>query len=228
MLDVRERLVIVIGGDRVAAEKAAALAASGARVRVISPEFAVEMQALAAQAQVELCDKQYMPGDLEGAFVVVASTTDKQLIEAIWQETQQRGQPLNIVDVPRYCSFILPSVLRRGKLTVTVSTEGASPSLARRIRQQLEETFTPAYETFIDLAAQVRTHLRRAGISYEARDAFFGAFMASPILSLLESGETERALEVAVELLSAYGVEVEAVHLASELIQGEEYATFKL
>ncbi len=206
MLDIRERPVTVIGGDRIAAEKAAALAGCGARVDVISPEVGEEMRDLAERGQVTLHRKTYEPGDLAGAFLVVAATTDKAMIEAIWRETQERNQPVNIVDMPRYCSFILPSILRRGKLTVAVSTEGASPALAKRIRQQLEADFPPAYEVYIELAALARGHLRRQGVAYETRDTFFQQFMASPILALLETGEITRALEITAELLSAYGV----------------------
>lgn len=216
MLDIRDRLAIVVGGDHVAAEKAAALAASGARVRAISPEFGAELLDLEQRGQVTLLRKGYEPGDLAGAFVVVAATTDEKLIESIWQETQQRNQPVNIVDVPRYCTFILPSVLRRGKLTIAVSTEGASPGLAKRIRQQLEENFPPAYEAYIDLAALVRTYLRRQGVAYDTRDEFFRDFMASSVLDLLGSGETGRALAVSADLLVSYGVEVQASELARE------------
>lgn len=224
MLDIRDRFAIVIGGDRVAAEKAAALVASGARVSVISSEPEAEMQELARRGSITLLLKSYEPGDLAGAFVVVAATTDQALIEAIWQETQERGQPVNIVDVPRYCSFILPSILRRGKLTVAVSTEGASPALAKRIRQQLEEVLSPAYETYIDLAALVRGYLRRAGVSYAARDEFFHAFMTSPILAHLEAGESIRALEIATELLRASGIEVPINELARALMEEQSYA----
>ena len=224
MLDIRERPVIVIGGDSVAAAKATALAASGARVSVIGPEPGPDLLDLAERGQVTLRRKSYEPGDLAGAFIVVAATTDQELIEAIWSETQERGQPVNIVDVPRYCSFILPSILRRGKLTVAVSTEGASPALAKRIRQQLEAVLPSAYETYIDLAALVRAYLRRAGVSYAARDAFFADFMASPIFAHLEAGETARALETAVQLLNASGIEASVSELAQALTEEQNYA----
>ncbi|MGH2509784.1 MAG: precorrin-2 dehydrogenase/sirohydrochlorin ferrochelatase family protein, partial [Ktedonobacteraceae bacterium] len=187
MLDIRERQVFIIGGDRVAAEKAAALVASGAWVRVLSSEFCAELLALAEQTQVTLVHKHYEYGDLVGAFIVVAVSSDEQQIETIWRETQERGQPVNIVDVPRYCSFILPSILRRGQLTVAVSTEGASPALAKRIRQQLEAFFPHAYGAYIDLAALTRTYLRRAGVAYATRDTFFQEFMDSAILTLLSA-----------------------------------------
>lgn len=215
MLDIRGRPVTVIGGDRVAAEKAAALVGSGARVSVLCAEAGAQMLELAARGLVVLRQRAYEPGDLAGAFLVVAATTDQAQIEAIWCETQERGQPVNIVDAPRYCSFILPSILRRGRLTVAVSTEGASPALARGVRQHLEAHFSAAYETYIELAALARGHLRRQGVGYEARNAFFQRLQDSPLLALLEAGEQAQASRVVAELLRACGVDV----LATELLQ---------
>lgn len=223
MLDVRGRRAIVIGGDRVAAEKAAALSASGARVSVLSQEFCVELLEQAEQQRVTLWRKAYAPGDLAGAFVVIAATNDPQLISAIWTETQERGQLVNIVDVPEYCSFILPSVLRRDQLTIAVSTEGASPSLAKRIRQSLEELFPPAYGTYIRLAALVRAYLRKNGISYDRRDEFFSDFFASDVLGRLEKGDTEQATVITAALLLKYGIDIPADVLEATLEEEEEY-----
>jgi precorrin-2 dehydrogenase/sirohydrochlorin ferrochelatase len=229
MLDIRDREAIVIGGNELAAEKAAALMASGARVSVLNPAFCAELLAMAGRGQISLRQKHYEPGDLAGAFVVVAvaKASERQLIEAIWQETQQRGQPVNIVDVPRYCSFILPSILRRGRLTVAVSTEGASPGMAKRIRQQLEETFPQAYGAYVDLAALARAYLRRHGLSYETRDEFVRDFMASPVLALLDAGEFTQALTVTAELLQAYGIEVQMDELEGDFTreQGDVAST---
>lgn len=223
MLDIRDRLAIVVGGSSLAAEKAAALVASGAHVRMISPEFCAELLKMEEQEQVTLWRKAYQPGDLAEAFVVMAITTDQSTIEAIWRETRQRNQPVNIADVPRYCTFILPSVLRRGQLTVTVSTEGASPSLAKRIRQQLEDFFAPSYETYIELAALARTYLRQHGVSYAERDAFFRDFMSSPILVLLDEGDILCALVHTSELLRVYGIEVSIKELKSEFAKELEH-----
>lgn len=225
MLDVRARPAIVIGGNRIATEKVTALVASGAQVSVLSPKFCADLLALAERGAITLIQKSYEPGDLAGAFVVVAATTNEQQIEAIWQETQERGQPVNIVDVPRYCSFILPSVLRRGQLTVAVSTEGASPALAKGIRQQLEDFFPQAYGAYIELAALVRSYLRGQGVSYATRDDFFRDFMNAPILALLSEGEIAQALAMAVALLHTYGVEVQASELEAEFTKEPGYAT---
>jgi len=219
MLDIRNREAIVIGGNRLAAEKAAALVASGARVSVLHSTFSSELLAMAEHGEVSLRQKAYEPGDLAGAFVVIAVTDDQQLAEAVWQEAQEHGQPVNTVDMPRYCSFILPSILRRGQLTVAVSTEGASPGLTKRIRQQLEETFSLAYGAYVDLAALARSHLRQHGVSYSARDEFVKSLMDSPILTLLGEGKTHSALTATAELLRVHGVEVSVAELEQQFLE---------
>jgi precorrin-2 dehydrogenase/sirohydrochlorin ferrochelatase len=217
LLDVRGRKAIVIGGNDIAAEKAKALCASGAHVTVVSPEFCPELQLLAQQEQLCLRAQPYEPGILAGAFVVVAAVNEPELIEAIWQEAQQRGQLLNIVDVPARCNFILPSILRRGQLTIAVSTEGASPGLAKRIRQQLEALFPPAYSLYIRLAARARNHLRRHAVSYAQRDTFFGDYFDSEVLYLLEHGNEAEAASVTAQLLARHAITVAASQLQKEL-----------
>lgn len=218
MLDVRERPAIVIGGDAVAAEKAANLSAAGARVTVIHPEFCAELQELRQKQAITLLAKPYEPGDLAGAFVVVAATTgDPALSDLIWRETQERGQLVNIVDVPALCNFILPSILRRGQFTISVSTEGASPALAKRIRQQLEGTFPPAYATYLQLAGLVRTYCKQHGLSYEERDAFFGEFFDAGILELLAADDEVEALASTVRLLRKYHIETSVTMLIHDM-----------
>jgi len=223
MLDIRGRLAIVVGGNRVAAEKAAALAASGAFVYALSPEFCDELLALAEQKRVTLYRKAYEAGDLAGAFLVIAATDDPQLVQATWNETQERGQLINVVDVPEYCSFILPSILRREQLTIAVSTEGASPGLAKRIRHYLEDLFPQAYGTYLRLAALARTHLRRHGISYDRRDDFFGDFFDSDVLAQLTEGNKTQAALTTANLLRKYDVDVPASDLEVALEEEKKY-----
>jgi precorrin-2 dehydrogenase len=223
MLDVRGRTAIVVGGDRVAADKAAALSASGAQVSVIHPTFCDELLRQAENQRVTLRRKAYEPGDLAGAFIVVGATNDAQLMEAIWTETQKNAQLVNIVDIPERCSFIMPSILRRDQLTIAVSTEGASPSLAKRIRQNLEEIFPLAYGTYLRLAALARTHLRKNGVSYERRDDFFSDFFTSNVLAQLVEENVAQATVITAELLRHYGVDVSASVLQANLVEEKQY-----
>jgi precorrin-2 dehydrogenase/sirohydrochlorin ferrochelatase len=217
MLNVRDRLAIVVGGDTVAAEKATNLSACGARVTVQNATFCEELLDLAQQQKVMLLHKAYEPGDLAQAFVVVAATHDPALMEPIWQETQQRNQLVNIVDEPARCNFILPSILRRDQLTIAVSTEGASPSLAKRIRQQLEKLFPPAYGVYLRLAGTVRTHIRKQGLSYEQRDEFFGDFFDSQVLQHLTDNQREQALAEIRSLLERYNIDVPEATIEAEM-----------
>ena len=154
--------------------------------------------------------------------MVVAATDDPQRIEAIWSETQERGQLVNIVDVPARCSFILPSILRRDQLTIAVSTEGASPSLAKRIRQRLEGLFPPAYGAYLRLAAIAREHMRGQGLSYAQRDDFFGDFFNSETLGFLAEKNETAALAATVDLLHSYHIEIAPEKLARELKESGE------
>jgi precorrin-2 dehydrogenase/sirohydrochlorin ferrochelatase len=222
MLDVRDRVALVIGGNKVAAEKAASLSASGAQVTVLSPTFCAELLQQAEAKQVTLWRKAYEPGDLKSAFVVVAVAESPEFAQAIWNETQANGQLVNIVDVPAYCSFILPSILRREQLTIAVSTEGASPGLAKRIRQELEDYFPLAYGPYLRLAALARGYLRESGVSYEERDCFFADFFTSDVLAQLIQGHTAGATNTTAELLRRYGVAVAAGELNVSLEEEKE------
>ncbi len=224
MLDIRDRPALVIGGNPVAAEKAAALSASGAKVTVISPTFCEELQDLATNSNtIALRYKAYERGDLKGAFVVVAATTyEPELSEEIWSEGQENGQLVNIVDVPARCNFIVPSILRRGQLTVSVSTEGTSPGLAKRIRQKLEGFFPLAYEEYLRLATIVRKYLRDNGLSYAKRDEFFGDFFSSNILDLLIENDEVEALACTVRLLRHYMVDISVSTIIHDMQEARE------
>jgi precorrin-2 dehydrogenase/sirohydrochlorin ferrochelatase len=218
MLDVRGQPAIVVGGDCVAAEKAANLSTAGARVTVISPSFCDELLDLERNHAVTLHHKAYEHGDLAEAFVVIAATTyNPELTEAIWNEAQEHKQLINIVDVPSRCNFILPSILRRGHLTISVSTEGTSPGLAKRIRQHLEDLFPSAYTAYFQLAAIARAYIKSHGLSYQERDMFFGEFFNSGILEFLIDGNQVEALDTIVQLLRQHNIDISVTTLINDM-----------
>jgi precorrin-2 dehydrogenase / sirohydrochlorin ferrochelatase len=222
MLDVRNRPALVIGGNVIAAEKAAALHAAGAQVTVLNADFCEEIVEMAQNQSITLRYKTYEASDLVGAFIVVATATyEPELAEAIWLDGQKNGQLVNIVDMPARCNFIVPSILRRGSLTIAVSTEGSSPSLAKRIRQQLEDQFPSAYEDYMRLATIARKHMRAAGLSYNQRDLFFGDFFASDILNMLTEHDDVEALASTVRLLRRYNVEISVATIIQEMQEAE-------
>ena len=145
-LDLSGRRCVVVGGGEVANRKARKLLQARARVVVISPEIGAELESVA----VEIHRREYREGDLEGAYLAFAATNVRKVNAAVAREAKERGIPVNVADSPSEGDFALPSTLRRGRLQVAVSTGGASPTLARRIRGELEEAFGPEWAGIVE------------------------------------------------------------------------------
>jgi precorrin-2 dehydrogenase/sirohydrochlorin ferrochelatase len=167
---------------------------------------------------VTLHYKSYEYGDLVGAFVVIAVTTyNPELTDAIWHEAQEHRQLINVVDVPSRCNFTLPSILRRGQLTISVSTGGTCPGLAKRIRQRLEDLFPSAYTAYLQIAGIARVYAKSYGLSYKERDLFFGEFFASDILKYLVQGQWIEALDTTVQLLRQHNINISVTKLINDM-----------
>jgi precorrin-2 dehydrogenase / sirohydrochlorin ferrochelatase len=145
-LDLSGRRCVVVGGGGVADRKARKLLQARAEVVVISPEVGAELESVAA----EIHRREYREGDLEGAYLAFAATNVRKVNAAVAREAKERGIPVNVADSPSEGDFALPSTLRRGRLQVAVSTGGASPTLARRIRGELEEAFGPEWAGIVE------------------------------------------------------------------------------
>ncbi len=163
-VEVRERPVLVIGGGNVGVEKVTTLLrAEAANVTVISPELSVEMQAHVEAGRVRLVARAYEPGDMAGYEMVFVATDDRSANTRIRAEGRERGIWVNAADDPVNCDFILPSVVRRGPITIGISTGGGSPAMARRVREELSDYFTEDFEALADLLADVRRELKALG-----------------------------------------------------------------
>jgi precorrin-2 dehydrogenase/sirohydrochlorin ferrochelatase len=145
-LDLSGWRCVVVGGGEVANRKARKLLQARARVVVISPEIQPELESIA----VEVHRRPYKEGDLEGAFLAFAATDSREANAAVAREARERGVPVNVADEPSEGDFALPSTLRRGRLQIAVSTGGASPTLARRIKNELEEAFGPEWAGIVE------------------------------------------------------------------------------
>ena len=145
-LDLSDRRCVVVGGGEVANRKARKLLQARARVTVISPEIGAELESVA----LEVHRRPYREGDLEGAYLAFAATDSREVNAAVAREAEERGVPVNVADRPSEGDFALPSTLRRGRLQVAVSTGGASPVLAQRIRRELEDLFGPEWAGIVE------------------------------------------------------------------------------
>lgn len=202
-IDLQGRLAVVIGGGEVAVRKVEMLAASGAKVRVISPEFQGELETWGREGRVELVRRSYQVGDLEGAAICVAATDDEEVNQAVSAEGRSRGVLVNVVDRPALCDFIVPSVVARGDLLIAISTGGAGPVLSRRIREELERRFGPEYGEFVKLLEEARPRILGSEPDYERRKRLFEAIVDSAeLLALICEGDLAGARKRLDELLA--------------------------
>jgi precorrin-2 dehydrogenase/sirohydrochlorin ferrochelatase len=189
LLVLRHRLCIVVGGGAVAARKIGPLLECEARVRAVAPDFSPSVAALGAANRVELVARPYQPGDLAGATLAIAATDDPDINHAVWQEAEERGVLVNVVDDPEHCTFTVPATVRRGPLLLTASTGGASPSLAREIRERLEREYGPEWGTFAAWLGEIRERVKSSFSEPDRRAQVWMALVQSDALELLRAGD---------------------------------------
>lgn len=159
-LDLDGKPVTVVGGGSVAERRVDALLACGAVITVISPTVSVAIGLLVDEARVTLLRRRYQRGDASGAFMVLAATDDGEVNDLVSEDGREAGILVNVADDPVRCDFILPAVIRRGDLSVAVSTGGKSPALAARVRRKLSEDFGPEYGRLLEVLGGLRGAVR--------------------------------------------------------------------
>jgi precorrin-2 dehydrogenase/sirohydrochlorin ferrochelatase len=167
-LELAGRRCLVVGGGVVAERRIAGLLEAGAAVTVIAPALTPALAALAAEGRLRHEPRGYRDGDLAGFDLGLAATDAGLVNAALAREGRARGVWVNAADDPANCTFILPALVRRGDLTVAVSTGGTSPALARAVREDLERYLTADYATLAQIAAEARRELRAAGRAADA------------------------------------------------------------
>ena len=168
-LDLRGRDCLVVGGGRVATEKVQGLLDCGARVTVVAPQVDDELRALAVQVK----ERAFEAADVVGRFVVVAATNDRSINAEVSRVADALNVFCNVADDPELCSFILPAIVRRDPILVGVSTGGASPALAQRLRSEIAQLVTPRHADLARRLAALRPWAKRELPTYEARRDYF-------------------------------------------------------
>jgi siroheme synthase-like protein len=195
------RRVIVVGGGKVAEGKVEGLVNAGGDVTVVAPDLTPDLQAKLAAGVIRYQAHEYRDGDLEGFEVCFVATDDGAVNAAVAEEGRRRRIWVNAADDPKYCDFILPSVVRRGEVVVAASTGGASPALARRLREDLTAFLSEDYAPLAELLSQVRNDLRSRNLAVAAdtwQSAMDGRFRA-----LVAQGRVD---EARAHLLNGLGV----------------------
>ena len=174
-LKLRARKCLVVGAGKISEGKIAGLLAAGAKVTVVAPSATEKIQAWRRARRILWKKKPYETADLRGALLVVASTNSPKVHRRIFRDAHKLGVLCNIVDVPDLCDFYYPAVVRRGEFQIAISTAGASPSLAKRLRQQFEKEFGPEYAEWLRELRRKRKEIRARKLPLEEQNRLLKA-----------------------------------------------------
>jgi siroheme synthase-like protein len=193
-LKLTGRKCLVVGGGDIGLEKVEGLLACDGRVTLMAPTAVPELERLAAEGSIEWERREYGgPEDLEGVFIAIAATDDTDANIRVYEDAERRAMLVNIVDVPPLCNFILPAIVRTGPLAIAISTAGASPALAKRIKREIADSFGEPYARLAELLNEVRGWAKGTLPTYQDRKLFFESIVngdPDPV-ELLRAGDEQ-------------------------------------
>jgi precorrin-2 dehydrogenase / sirohydrochlorin ferrochelatase len=200
-LDIRGRRCLVVGGGGVGTRKVETLLSCGARVTLVSLEVSDKLRRLSNRGDITLRERAYAASDLEGVFLVIGATDDEDLNRRISTDAAAFNVLCNIADRPEKCNFILPAIVQRGDLVLTVSTSGKSPALAKKLRTELERQFGEEYALLLKLMGAIRRRLLAEAHAPEAHKPIFEKIVHSDILSWIREGRMAEINRLLAEIL---------------------------
>lgn len=191
-LDITGKRCVVVGGGKVAERKVMGLLAAGALVLVISPELTARLKALARAGKVKHVNSRFEKGCLKGAAIAIAASDSKDVNAAVFNEAAKRGILVNTVDDPELCSFIVPSAIKRGDLTIAISTAGKAPALTKRLREELEGIIGAEYALFTEIIGAARNNLLKTGANRVKKERVIKTLMDSSLLDLIRANDSKK------------------------------------
>lgn len=197
MLDLQDKPCVIVGGGAVAERKAESLLEAGARVTVISPACTAKLQAWSQAGKVDMITEPYCADmqQLRSAVLVFAATDQPHVNAQVRLEAEALGKLVNVANDAEGSGFIVPAAVRRGKLLVAVSTAGASPTVARKVKRQLERTFGEEYEPYLDLLQKLRQTIQRRVADMALRQQIFKQMLEWELLAAIRAGRFGPAAE---------------------------------
>ena len=198
-LNLTERRCVIIGGGQIAEGKISKLLDSGAKIIVISPDATQGIRGFAERGQIEFDLRKYQEGDLQGAFLAIAATNDRMVNQEIFEEAEKQGILLNAVDDMPRCSFIAPSIVERGPVTVAISTGGASPALARKLREKMEVSSALDWADATSVLSKARQIIKDKQIAVDPQR--WQCCMTDELLTMIQAGHENEALDLLMDLL---------------------------
>ncbi len=201
MMDIKGRNCLVVGGGDVAARKAEMLVKCGASVKIVAPELDASLAPLVDDGRITHLKEEYDPRHLEGISLAIGATDSGEVNRKLYDDASEKGLPVNIVDVPELCSFIVPSIVEQGDLLIAISTSGKSPAMSKRIRKELQKTFGAEYAKMLRLMGEMREILTGLEPDYKKRMAIFTKIANSDLLERIRKGENPNPDDLVKEAL---------------------------
>lgn len=201
LIKLDRRRCVVLGGGGEAERKVSGLVDCAATVVLIAATVTPGLRRLAEGERIQWIDREYAPGDLGNAFLVISSLTDPKVNRLVWAEAELAGALCNVMDDTDHCNFIAGSVVRRGDLKVAISTGGHAPALAVRLRERLERELGPEYGSFLELAAELRPSIANRRTDFESRRALWYQLVDSDAIELLRNGRSAAARRRLAEII---------------------------
>ncbi len=201
-IDLTGRRCLVVGGGPVGTEKTEKLLDAGADVRLVSPQVTPHLAGLVASGAIgDFHRRGYETSDLDGCLLAIAATSDADVNKGVWRDAEARTMLVNVVDVPHLCNFIVPSIMRHGELAVAVSTGGASPVVARAVRERIASEIGPEWGELVTLMRQTRDELKQRFTTMPSRAAAVERLLATDIVARLADGDRAGAIALIHEYL---------------------------
>jgi len=188
-----ERQTILIGGNKEAEHKAKQLLERNAKLKVISPRLTERLQSWVGQKKFKWIPRQYQQGDLEDAFMVIVADYEGDINKKVYQEARERNILVNVMDDIPHANFAFGSIVKRGPLTISISTSGAAPALSVRLRQRFEQEFGPEYGAFLEFLQKLRKPMSRYHHQFKVRKKLWYELIDSEVLSLFREGRIKEA-----------------------------------
>lgn len=198
---IEDKPCLVVGGGAVGERKVLDLREAGARVTVLSKALTPTLAELAQTGQIRYLNEAFNPDHLNGMVLAMAATDDREVNARVSAAAQERGIWVNVADDPEYCTFIVPAQVRQGDLTLAISTGGASPAVAQKLRQELEQRFGPEYKPYLALLKGVRGRLLSERRGHPENAALFHQLVDSSLLEAVAVGDRARVVAVLQEIL---------------------------
>src|SRR3989338_10133748 len=201
--DLTGRRCVVVGGGKVAQRKVTALLRFGAKVTVVSPTATQRLQQYAKRRLIRYVPRRFKACDLDEAWLVYAATDDQVINQLVFRTATRQRIFTNVVDQPPLCSFIAPAIMKRGDLVIAISTGGASPTVAKRLRREVERTIGAEYAKLLRLLHSLRGVAKRKLPSYHDRKRYFDRLVRGRTFAFVRRGNTVAARRTALALLES-------------------------